>query len=243
MKPEPLHGRRALLLGNRLIVADLHIGVEYELEKKGIRVPPQWRSMAEELMKMQEESGADTLIINGDLKHGIPSERWEFRDVRLFLREIRESFREVHIIKGNHDGGIERALPGWVSMHEGSGLLLDGYGILHGHAWPSEDLEPARGLIIGHTHPAIMFIDSLGNSHKEPCWIKGRYREKEVIVMPAMSLFYGGSPVNEGKLLGPILNSGDFDADNSEIYLLDGTYAGKLKEIKKRGDGPRRWDM
>ena len=242
MKALPVHGRRALSISDTLVVADLHIGVEYELEKKGIRVPAQWKAMAEEIIEMGKEVGAKTLVMNGDVKHGIPSEKWEFRDVRLFLKEIRPHFREIHIVKGNHDGGIEGHLYPWVHMHDSSGMIVDDFGILHGHAWPSEEVSKVRTLVIAHTHPSILFTDSLGNSHKEPCWIKGRYGDKELIVMPAMSRFYGGSPVNEGKLLGPILNSDEFDVDGAEIYLLDGTYVGKLGKIKKRGDGPQRWD-
>ena len=34
------------------------------------------------------------------------------------------------------------------------------------------------------------------------------------------------------KLIGPILRSGCVDLDNSEIYLLDGTYLGKLSHLK-----------
>lgn len=229
---EPVFGRRALLLeGRALLVADLHIGVEYELEKKGIRIPSQWKDMVEEILSIKEESGADVLIINGDLKHSIPSERWEFRDLRLFFREIRHAFDEIHFVKGNHDGGIQYQLPSWVYMHPGAGFVFSDAGIFHGHAWPSEEVMNSEVLIMAHMHPALSFTDSIGNSQTEPCWIKGRYAGKELIVMPAMNRFYGGAPVNDRKFLGPVLKSADFDAENAEIYLLDGTYMGKIGEM------------
>jgi len=234
---DPIRNERAMLIESALVLSDLHIGVEYELERKGIRVPSQWKAMADEVLRLKEKSGAKDLVINGDLKHGIPSSKWEMRDIRLFMDEIEGQFREIHIVKGNHDGNIEKALPEWVEIHDGSGFLIGDYGILHGHAWPSEELDDAEVLVIGHTHPAVAFIDSLGNSHKEPCWIRGKYGEKEIIVMPAMNRFYGGSPINED-LLGPLLNSEEFDRENADIYLLDGTYLGKIEKIKKRGDGP-----
>lgn len=227
-----MFGRRALLLeGRALLVADLHIGVEYELEKKGIRIPSQWKDMAEEILSIKKESGADVLIINGDLKHSIPSEKWEFRDLRYFFREISDAFDEIHFVKGNHDGGIQYQLPSWVYMHPGTGFVFSDAGIFHGHAWPSEELMNSEVLIMAHMHPALRFTDSIGNSQTEPCWIKGRYAGKELIVMPAMNRFYGGAPVNDRKFLGPVLKSADFDAENAEIYLLDGTYMGKIGEI------------
>ncbi len=238
---EPVFGRRALLINGEkrtLVIADLHIGVEYELEKKGIRIPRQWENIAEEVKRLKCETEAEMLLINGDLKHGIPSEKGEFRDVRMFLREINGFFEEIHIVKGNHDGGLQYDVPERVNLHPGSGFVLEKIGIFHGHAWPSKDVMESNVLVMGHMHPAIRFTDSLGNSQGEPCWIKGKYGEKEIIVMPAMSKFYGGVAINEGKFLGPMLNSEEFDAENARIYLLDGTYMGKIGEIKKRGDGP-----
>ncbi len=232
---EPVFGRRALLINgeNRaLVIADLHIGVEYELEKKGIRIPGQWENIAEEVKILKYETEAEILIINGDLKHGIPSEKWEFRDVWMFLRKINGFFKEIHIVKGNHDGGLQYEVPDWVNLHPGSGFVLDEIGIFHGHAWPSKNVMKSDVLVMGHMHPAVRFTDSLGNSQIEPCWIKGKYGEKEIIVMPAMSKFYGGAAVNDGNFLGPMLNSEEFDAENADVYLLDGTYMGEIGEIK-----------
>ncbi len=230
---EPVFGRRALLINKKaLVVADLHIGVEYELERNGIRIPPQWKDMAEEILSLKEESGAETLTINGDLKHSIPSEKWEFRDVRSFFREIRHAFDEIHLVKGNHDGGIQYEVPSWVTLHPGSGFVFEGIGIFHGHAWPSDDVMKSDVLVMGHMHPAVRFTDSLGNSQNEPCWIRGKYGDKKIIVMPAMSRFYGGAAVNDNRFIGPVLKSEEFDGKNAKIYLLDGTYVGKIGEMK-----------
>ena len=230
---EPVFGRRALLINKKiLVVADLHIGVEYELERKGIKIPLQWKEMAEEILDLKEGTGAETLIINGDLKHGIPAEKWEFRDLRSFFVEIKNAFRNIHLVKGNHDGGMQYEMPSWVTIHPGTGFVYSGVGIFHGHAWPSEETRKSDILLMGHMHPAVRFTDSLGNSQNEPCWIRGKYGDKEIVVMPAMSRFYGGAAVNEKRFLGPVLRSEDFDVKNAKIYLLDGTCIGKVGEIE-----------
>jgi putative SbcD/Mre11-related phosphoesterase len=218
---EPVFGKPALSIGRALVISDLHLGIEYFLEGKGIRIPSQWKAMAREVVALKEETGADTLIINGDLKHGIPAGKREFRDTRLFIKEVSAHFDEIYLVKGNHDGGLQNEIGHLVEIVPGSGFVFDGVGIFHGHAWPSEDVMEARSLLMGHMHPSYEFTDSIGNSQKEPCWVRGRYKARKITVMPAMSRFYGGAAVNRGEFLGPVLRSEDFAVD--EIILMDGT--------------------
>ena len=68
-----------------------------------------------------------------------------------------------------------------------------------------------------------------------------RLKAKEIFVMPSFNDFLGGRPVNETKprkeigseaLIGPVLRSEAVDVDNSEVYLLDGTYLGTLNQLR-----------
>jgi hypothetical protein len=53
----------------------------------------------------------------------------------------------------------------------------------------------------------------------------------------------GGRPVNSkrmeekhaGEGLGPILRSGAVDFENAEVHLLDGTYLGRVKQLRAFG--------
>jgi hypothetical protein len=60
--------------------------------------------------------------------------------------------------------------------------------------------------------------------------------------MPSFNDFLGGRPINETKprkkghpstMIGPVLRSEAVDLDNSEIYLLDGTYLGTLNQLRR----------
>jgi hypothetical protein len=57
----------------------------------------------------------------------------------------------------------------------------------------------------------------------------------KVIIMPAFNDLLGGVPVNEKRpsdeLLGPLLKNEFIDMEKSELYLLDGTFLGKLKNL------------
>ncbi len=66
-------------------------------------------------------------------------------------------------------------------------------------------------------------------------------RTEELIVMPSFNDFLGGRPINETKprkeiweekLIGPVLRSEAINVDDSEIYLLDGTYLGTLNQLR-----------
>ncbi len=65
-------------------------------------------------------------------------------------------------------------------------------------------------------------------------------RTFQVLIMPSFNSFLGGRPINERrrrkdqkqKMIGPVLRSEAVDLENSEIYLLDGTYLGNLDQLK-----------
>ena len=67
-------------------------------------------------------------------------------------------------------------------------------------------------------------------------------RTSQIFIMPSFNDFLGGRPINETKprkkrqtptMIGPVLRSETVDLDNSEIYLLDGTYLGTLDQLRK----------
>jgi putative SbcD/Mre11-related phosphoesterase len=67
-------------------------------------------------------------------------------------------------------------------------------------------------------------------------------RTAQIFIMPSFNDFLGGRPINETKprkelgseaLIGPVLRSQAVDVDNSELYLLDGTYLGTLNQLRR----------
>jgi putative SbcD/Mre11-related phosphoesterase len=58
----------------------------------------------------------------------------------------------------------------------------------------------------------------------------------QIFIMPSFNDFLGGRPVNEKRgeaLIGPVLRSEAINVDNSELYLLDGTYLGTLNQLRR----------
>jgi hypothetical protein len=240
---KPISNEPALFINKKiLVVADLHIGIESQLREQGINTASQTQTMTNRLITLCEKYKPKEIILLGDIKHNIPSSTiQERKDVRNFLETI-QTYGIIHIIPGNHDGNIQKISPPDIIVHPSDGFVLENLGFVHGHRWPSEEIMRCKQLIIGHTHPTVMFTDRLGYKAFEPCWIKGKFIEdklkekypnstdSEILVMPAFNPLCGGIAANQEGITGPIGKI--IDVKNAEVYLLDGSALGKAKDIK-----------
>ena len=233
-----------------LVIADLHIGISYELYKSGINIPSQVKQMKKTIEKLIKQTKARRLIILGDVKHDVPGiSVQEMREIPEFLKALSRKIK-VEICLGNHDTYLKEILPEKIKLHGTKGFKIKNFGFSHGHAWPSKELVTCQHLIISHTHPTIQFTDKFGYKIVEPVWIKSkidqekikeRYEVKktgklEIIIIPAFNDLLGGTPINikttSNELLGPLLKNRFVDMNNAELYLLDGTYLGRLNSIR-----------
>jgi putative SbcD/Mre11-related phosphoesterase len=220
----PLWDAPALLIEKNLIVCDIHLGIEYEMYKKGIRMGSLSRKIQEILDDLLTDD-ITRIIFLGDVKHNIPQTSWrEEVDIPNFL-----SFdREMIIIKGNHDGGIEEL----VDVEVRKEIDIHGITLTHGHRTLNQESFPSL-LVVGHSHPAIEFQDELGSSMKEKCWVFGHtVKGTRVIIMPAFNPIITGVSLNrEQKIPGILFSQNLLDTAHSDVFLLDGTYLGMLDSL------------
>jgi metallophosphoesterase superfamily enzyme len=178
----------------------------------------------------------------GDIKHNIPSSTIQERsEVNRFLDSI-QTYGTLHVLPGNHDGNIDRLLPSTIKLHPSDGFVFEGIGFTHGHRRPNKEVMQCEQVIIAHTHPTVMLTDRLGYRTFEQCWLRcaplsDKLIEKypasptsQILVMPAFNPLCGGIAVNRDPLLGPFGSL--IDVDNADIYLLDGSSLGKVKDLK-----------
>lgn len=145
-----------------IVIADLHIGISYELYKSGINIPNQVKEMKKTIEKLIRQTKVKTLIVLGDVKHDVPGINYqEMKGIPEFMKDLSQKIKERYKV-------------------ETTGKL-------------------------------------------------------EFIIMPAFNRLLGGTPVNvkrnNDELLGPLLKNNFVNMNESEIYLLDGTYLGKLKNL------------
>lgn len=225
-----------------LVIADLHIGIENELRDQGVQVSSHTYQMKKNLLQICEKYRPRDIFIIGDIKHSIPATPFfEKKELNDFLSDL-SRFALIHIIPGNHDGGINYLISEEIIIHSSEGYILDNIGFVHGHRWPKKTVLQCDYLIMGHSHPTILLKDRLGFQNFEPCWIKtglNKIQAKKMysafndditaIILPAFNRLCGGIAVNRDALLGPLKKI--IDLDHAAVFLLDGTHLGMVKEI------------
>ena len=254
MKATPIYGVPVLKVKSAkestLVVADLHMGIESELASRGVALPSQVPKIKERLLELIERERPKRLIFLGDVKHNVPIATWqEWRELPAFFEELAKHV-QVEVVLGNHDGGLDGMVPSGVKIHGVGGILLGkSIGLIHGHAWPSLELMKAKLLVSAHNHPAVKFRDELGARTIEPVWLKCKLDPSKLpkklrgvagnsvpklLVMPAFSELVGGAAVNRAvpkELIGPIFKSGAARIEDAEVYLLDGTCLGRVRDL------------
>jgi len=243
MIPQPTPNETALYIKEykTLIIADLHIGIESQLQENGLHIPSQTPHMTNRLLKLIKQYNPQQLIILGDIKHTIPQITIQERnDVKKFLTTIAETI-PIHIIPGNHDGNLHWLLPENATLHPSNGYIQHNIGYLHGHTWPQPKLLTCSYLILGHTHPTVKLTDRLGFSSYEPCWVKGslqttplqkRYpqaKKPTILILPAFNPLCGGVAINQEPPLGPLTKL--INPTKTELFLLDGTLLGTINKL------------
>ncbi len=262
-------------IGERvLIVADLHIGLEYELSKAGVNIPYQTERIQGELVALCKEHKPDRLVIAGDVKHGVPVTSFqEKRELPTLFEVLREYVPKIDVTRGNHDGNIQDLATKEVEIHSSKGIILgDDFkiAVFHGHAWPKAKALEADCLIAGHNHPTVLLKTPLGIRMVQRAWVKGvadpsklakafleqdavRYEGDpvaafndhyeaeigcpEMILMPTFNDLLGGLPVNgeaPQSLLGPMLRRNAINTEDFEVFLLDGTFLGRVGFLREQ---------
>ena len=223
----------ALYFDSTLVIADVHIGYEEALNKQGILVPRlQFEEMAkrmERIFGILKNKKLKRIVVNGDLKHefGTISEQ-EWRNTLKFIDLLAKHCKEVILVKGNHDtilGPIAKKRNVKVVDYFEAGNIL----VIHGNKIP-QNIKKYETIIIGHEHPAISLKEG-PRIERFKCFLKGKYKGKNLIVQPSFNTMIEGTDVFRDKILSPFLQQ---NLDNFDVYVVeDKAYEfGKLKGLR-----------
>ena len=222
-----------------LVIGDVHIGQENAIHRLGMNIPlNQYKIINEFMETLLEETKPKKIIINGDLKHDfgkITDDEWN--KITLFLKNLKK-YAEVIIVAGNHDKVLQPITDKLDLKMKEFHKIGDVY-ITHGDIIP-EDLEfiSSKTIMIGHEHPAIKLKDK-NRVEIFKAFLKGKYKDKTIMVMPSLNPISEGSDILTEKLLSPFLKEAkknktlkDFEAyildDNNKAYFF-----GKLSGLGK----------
>ena len=236
---------------NILTVADLHIGIETAYRDAGANIPSQSKKMIKRLTGLCKKENINRLILLGDIKHTVPTTSYqELEEIPDLFYNLLKIVDHIDVVLGNHDGNFERFVPAindiQIEIHSSKGFVIDVFGFFHGHTWPNKTLMKCDHILMGHNHPNILFTDELGGRLYKQCWVRASFnsdvvsqryedfnRDGELIIMPAFNNLGTGTSINdpEQDLLGPIIKNEMINMADARIFLLDGTYLGKLMNL------------
>ncbi|MDH7509360.1 MAG: metallophosphoesterase [Methanomassiliicoccales archaeon] len=210
-------------------IADLHIGMESALEKEGILIPRmQTTTMKNSLIKIIDKYSPNRILVVGDLKHEFSKNlEQEWNEVRSVLSLLREH-SNVTLIKGNHDNYL-KTIASKMGIEVLDSFSTSNMTFAHGHI----DID-RRPLVMGHEHPSVKILDSVGAVIKLPCFVF--LRKEKVIVLPAFSPLAIGVDIARAMpydCLSPILQKADLPKAEvfacSEVGLLK---LGRIEAIR-----------
>jgi len=201
---------------NSIVASDFHLGYEAALAKSGVFAPKvNLKKILESLGKAITKSGADRIIIVGDIKHDFSDiESEEFNELYDLMNFLKQEKISPVLIKGNHDNFVERYREPFKLAVHGEEASIGDYLFFHGEEIPKLPKKQPRMLIMGQEHPAISITSSVGKREKLRCFLYGEYEKLPILVLPAMGYFSTGTDVNhepKDQLLSPVFRHADID--------------------------------
>lgn len=214
---------------NSLVLADAHLGFEEDMARSGFFIPRAQLLKAinyvEKALSYIGEVGR--VVIDGDLKHAfdrlLKQEKLEVKQFLDYLIKERK-VREVVIVRGNHDNFLPLVLKDYgVSLIDSIEYNVAGLKILLTHGHRELDLRH-DAVIIGHEHPSVNLVDSLGLLIKVPCYLKMPTDiESTIVVLPAIGAYQAGNSISlvRENYLSPIVRKHAVIEDGVPIAILD----------------------
>jgi uncharacterized protein len=190
-----------------LAIGDLHLGFEYQLQQSGVLVPErQVKEIIEELKEIFKEIKEKNFNLNkivflGDIKHSFSYEWKEknyFNEIISFLKDYVKE-KDIILIKGNHDT-IDYSFSDKLQDYyiEKDNYIGKDITFTHGHKlFPEVFEKDIKTIVMGHLHPSIILSDNHGiKSEKYKCFLIGKFKGKEIIILPSFLATIEGTTIN-----------------------------------------------
>lgn len=192
---------------NSLVIADLHLGYEGLMAKRGTLIPKvNLKKMLETIESALAATHADRIIVNGDIKNEFSKvDVEEFNELYDFITFAKVRNVKLTLIKGNHDNFVDRYKePFALEIHLEHSHIGD-YFFFHGEVAPKE-VPKCKMMIMGHEHPTISIYNSAGRRDRIRCFLYGKYGKVPLLVLPAIGYFSTGNDVNfdSSTMLSPV---------------------------------------
>lgn len=185
-----------------LAVGDLHLGYEEALNRDGYFVA---RQLYKDVIKYFDEvfvkiGKVDEIVLLGDVKHEfgrIINQEWE--EIINLWGYLKDKCDKIIIVKGNHDK-IIGPLADKKNIEVLDFYIWGDLIFMHGDRSFSQAFDKKiRGWVVGHGHPAIKITDGT-KVEKYKCFLVGKFKGKDIVVVPSFFEANLGSDPRENEL-------------------------------------------
>lgn len=180
-----------------LAFGDFHIGYEQMLKENGLTIPISQmeetkKKIKEIIEKIKQKFKLKEIILLGDIKHYFPFQKNESFEIKNFLNFLEEfiPLEKITVIKGNH----EKIKIGKFNYREL--IIRKDIIFIHGDRYFKEiENKKVKYIVTGHLHPAIFLKEGV-KKEKYKCFLTGKWKRKETIILPSFLQINEGTPLN-----------------------------------------------
>ncbi|MDP1695620.1 MAG: metallophosphoesterase [archaeon] len=186
-----------------IVIGDLHLGMGEALRDSGVLIEIDMiGSMIKGLDEVFKKTGkVNEIVLLGDIKHyfgKIVKEEWN--DVLKLFDYLKEKCGKIIVIRGNHDVLI-KPIAKKAEIEVGEFYCIGKYCFVHGDKDCDEIWDKKiEYVVIGHGHPAVKLQEGV-KIEKYKCFLEGKYRGKNWIIVPSFSEYSIGSDPRENEVI------------------------------------------
>lgn len=183
-----------------LAIGDLHLGYDSMIKEQGTNLLfDQLEETKKELeiilKKIKALYTLKKIILLGDLKHHFKFQKQEVSDLNNFLKFLEKYLPKENIIliKGNHDTFTLNTYT-LKDFH-----IEENIAFTHGEKDFLELYDKKiKTIVTSHIHPAVLIRDKVDiKKEKYKCFLVGKYKRKEFIVLPSFFSIIEGTEISE----------------------------------------------
>lgn len=220
-----------LIIKDVLVLSDIHLGFEEAQNRRGIFIPRvTFKALLDRLQKMLMGRHFASIILNGDVKHEFGSiSPSEWRTILQFVNFLKQYTDHIVMVEGNHDPLLKYVAKKY-AIPLVNHVFVYGIYITHGDVVPEDaDFKQASTVVIGHDHPAVGLRRGM-RKEVYKCFLRGKWKQKQLLVMPSCTLLSEGSDILAHHFLSPFLQQ---NIATFEVYVVaDTVYSfGKVKDL------------
>lgn len=191
-----LDGDRALIVRDRVLVADVHLDKAASFQRAGMAVPlGDEQDDLDRLAAIAARHGLTRIVVLGDLVHAPPRRGGRTEEIVVEWCRSHPAL-ELSVVLGNHDRDAAERLAHWPLrwITDPDACRLGPFALRHAPTGACESADDGFQLA-GHLHPTLR----IGARRADRLTLPVFWRRREALILPAFGRFTGGHRIDPAR--------------------------------------------